>query len=104
MLSRQQRTKSWTTGSVSLAGGQATPAWPGRTHIMGRVTYQQMAEHWPNASGEYADFMNKLPKVVFSKTLPAAVPARLAPGSNVQLSDNVSTNVGPARLERASAV
>src|ERR1700726_2871853 len=42
------------------------------THIMGRVTYEQMAEHWPNATGEYAEFMNKLPKVVFSKTLPAA--------------------------------
>jgi dihydrofolate reductase len=42
------------------------------THIMGRVTYEQMAEHWPNASGDYAAFMNNLPKVVFSKTLPAA--------------------------------
>jgi len=38
------------------------------THIMGRVTYEQMATHWPNASGDYADFMNNLPKVVFSKT------------------------------------
>jgi dihydrofolate reductase len=42
------------------------------THIMGRVTYEQMAQHWPNATGEYADFMNRLPKVVFSRSLPAA--------------------------------
>jgi dihydrofolate reductase len=42
------------------------------THIMGRVTYQQMATHWPAATGDYAAFMNKLPKVVFSRTLPAA--------------------------------
>ena len=42
------------------------------THIMGRVTYEQMAEHWPNATGNYADSMNSLPKVVFSKTLPTA--------------------------------
>jgi dihydrofolate reductase len=42
------------------------------THIMGRVTYEQMAGHWPNATGDYAAFMNKVPKVVFSKTLPAA--------------------------------
>jgi dihydrofolate reductase len=42
------------------------------THIMGRVTYEQMAEHWPNATDDYAAFMNNLPKVVFSKTLPAA--------------------------------
>ena len=39
---------------------------------MGRVTYEQMAGHWPNATGEYAEFMNSLPKVVFSATLPAA--------------------------------
>jgi dihydrofolate reductase len=38
-------------------------------HIMGRVTYEQMAEHWPNATDDYAPFMNDLPKVVFSKTL-----------------------------------
>jgi dihydrofolate reductase len=42
------------------------------THIMGRVTYEQMAGHWPNASGDYATFMNSLPKVVFSRTLPSA--------------------------------
>jgi len=31
-----------------------------------------MAEHWPTATGDYAAFMNGRPKVVFSKTLPAA--------------------------------
>jgi dihydrofolate reductase len=39
------------------------------THAMGRVTYQQMAGHWPYSSDEYAAPMNDLPKVVFSKTL-----------------------------------
>jgi dihydrofolate reductase len=63
---------------VSLAGGPDVRAWKVAsllkvgTHIMGRVTYEQMAAYWPNATGEYAEFMNKLPKVVFSKTLPAA--------------------------------
>jgi dihydrofolate reductase len=42
------------------------------THIMWRVTYEQMAAHWPNATDDYAAFMNDLPKVVFSNTLPAA--------------------------------
>ncbi len=42
------------------------------THIVGRVTYQAMAQHWPNATGEYAHFMNSRPKVVFSKTLKTA--------------------------------
>jgi dihydrofolate reductase len=54
--------RAWKVASLRRAG----------THIMGRVTYEQMAEHWPNATGEYAEFMNNRPKVVFSKTLPAA--------------------------------
>jgi dihydrofolate reductase len=54
--------RAWKVASLRQAG----------THIMGRVTYEQMAEHWPNATGDYAEFMNNLPKVVFSKTLPAA--------------------------------
>ena len=54
--------RAWKVASLRKAG----------THIMGRVTYEQMAEHWPDATGDYAAFMNNLPKVVFSKTLPAA--------------------------------
>jgi dihydrofolate reductase len=43
------------------------------THIMGRVTYEQMAAHWPyNGPAVYADLMNNTPKVVFSKTLAKA--------------------------------
>jgi dihydrofolate reductase len=42
------------------------------THAMGRVTYQQMAEHWPYSDDAYAAPMNELPKVVFSKTLESA--------------------------------
>jgi dihydrofolate reductase len=38
------------------------------THVMGGVTYQQMAAHWPSSNDEYAAPMNELPKVVFSKT------------------------------------
>ncbi len=37
--------------------------------LFGRVTYELMANHWPSASGEIADFMNTLPKYVFSRTL-----------------------------------
>jgi dihydrofolate reductase len=42
------------------------------THVMGRVTYQQMAGHWPFSSDPYAAPMNDLPKVVFSQTLRSA--------------------------------
>ena len=37
--------------------------------LFGRVTYELVAGHWPNEKGEVADFMNALPKYVFSRTL-----------------------------------
>jgi dihydrofolate reductase len=42
------------------------------THIMGRVTYQEMASFWPTSTDDYAAPMNDIPKVVFSKTLTEA--------------------------------
>lgn len=42
--------------------------------LFGRVTYEGMAKYWPSATGEgqVADFMNSIPKVVFSGTLDKA--------------------------------
>jgi dihydrofolate reductase len=37
--------------------------------VFGRVTYEGMAAHWTREKGEIADLMNKIPKLVFSKTL-----------------------------------
>jgi dihydrofolate reductase len=37
--------------------------------LFGRVTYQGMAGYWSSEKGEIADFMNNIPKVVFSRTL-----------------------------------
>lgn len=54
--------RAWKVASLARVG----------THIMGRVTYEQMAEHWPSGTDEYARSMNDLPKVVFSATLPEA--------------------------------
>jgi dihydrofolate reductase len=64
--------RAWKLASLRQAG----------THIMGHVTYEQMAAHWPTATDEYAAFMNNLPKVVFSKTLPTAewISSRIARG------------------------
>ncbi|MGW7690329.1 dihydrofolate reductase family protein [Streptomyces asiaticus] len=38
-------------------------------HVMGRVTYLEMAESWPKSSHVIAAPMNDIPKVVFSRTL-----------------------------------
>src|SRR5437016_13933154 len=40
--------------------------------LFGRVTYQGMASYWSTAHGEIADFMNSVPKIVFSTTLERA--------------------------------
>ena len=39
---------------------------------MGSVTYREMASHWPTSTEVFAPPMNKIPKVVFSKTLKEA--------------------------------
>ena len=40
--------------------------------LFGRRTYEGMAKYWQSAAGEIADFMNSVPKVVFSRTLASA--------------------------------
>ena len=40
--------------------------------LFGRVAYQGMAGYWSTQKGEIADFMNNLPKIVFSRTLEKA--------------------------------
>jgi len=56
------------------------------SHIMGRVTYQSMAETWPTSTNPVAAIMNDIPKVVFSKTLQSAdwPEARIARGDTAQ--------------------
>lgn len=54
--------KRWKLNRIRRAG----------THIMGRVTYEEMAGHWPYSGDDYAAPMNEIPKVVFSNTLDEA--------------------------------
>src|SRR3954453_12663733 len=51
--------KQWKLERISKAG----------SHLMGRVTYQEMASYWPHSDDPYASPMNDIPKVVFSTTL-----------------------------------
>lgn len=39
------------------------------TLLLGRTTYQGFAEAWPSRTGDFADKMNNMPKVVVSTTL-----------------------------------
>lgn len=76
---------AWKAASLREAG----------THIMGRVSYEVMASVWPTSTGIYADLMNDIPKVVFSKTLTQAdwPESRIASG---ELADDIN------RLKRES--
>jgi dihydrofolate reductase len=40
--------------------------------VFGRVTYEGMAAYWSTASGEVAERMNAIAKIVYSRTLEAA--------------------------------
>lgn len=75
------------------------------THIMGRVTYQQMAAHWPTASDEYAGFMNNVPKVVFSRTLRTAdwADTRIATGDLAEEIDALKRQSGGAIMAHGGA-
>ena len=54
--------KAWKLNRIRQAG----------THIMGRVSYEEMGPYWQTSTDLYAAPMNDIPKVVFSKTLKAA--------------------------------
>lgn len=61
-LPEPEKLKLWKLKRIRQAG----------THIMGRVTYQEMAPFWPTSTDDYAAPMNAIAKVVFSKTLDEA--------------------------------
>ena len=54
--------KRWKLDRIRRAG----------THIMGRVSYEEMGPYWQTSEDAYAAPMNDVPKVVFSKTLKEA--------------------------------
>lgn len=49
---------AWTVAAIAGAG----------IHAMGRKSYLDMAAYWPTATGPFASPMNRIPKVVFTRT------------------------------------
>jgi dihydrofolate reductase len=60
--------------------------WDAGAHLMGKVTYEEMASHWPSSTHDYAAPMNEIPKVVFSKSIERAdwPESRIARGDLVE--------------------
>ena len=54
--------EAWLMSSLESAG----------VHIMGRVTYEEMAKFWPGSDHPIAAPINEIPKVVFSASLQSA--------------------------------
>ena len=69
--------------------------------LLGRVTYQEFAGHWPQQTGEMADTMNGTAKYVVSGTLPSAdwqnstlIPAASAFAEIAGLKQQPGKNIG----------
>ena len=69
--------------------------------LLGRVTYEMFAAHWPNQTGDMADTMNGTPKYVISGTLESAdwqnttlIPAAGAFAEIAKLKEQPGTNIG----------
>jgi len=69
--------------------------------LLGRVTYQQFAAHWPQQTGEMADTMNGTAKYVVSGTLQSAdwqnstlIPAASAFAEIAELKQQPGKNIG----------
>ena len=86
---------TWKVASLREAG----------THIMGRATYEAMAAVWPNSTGEYADVMNEIPKVVFSSKLSHAdwAETRIASGTLAEDIDRLKREPGGIVLAHGGA-
>jgi dihydrofolate reductase len=63
-------------GDTQFGAGQVTLMESVDAILLGRVTYQMFAGHWPNVTDPdekpFADRINAIPKVVFSRTLARA--------------------------------
>ena len=69
--------------------------------LLGRVTYEMFAAHWPNQTGDMADTMNGTPKYVVSGTLESAdwqnttlIPAAGAFAEIAKLKEQPGQNIG----------
>jgi dihydrofolate reductase len=69
--------------------------------LLGRVTYEMFAAHWPQQAGEMADTMNSTPKYVVSGTLRSAdwqnstlIPAASALADIAALKQQPGRNIG----------
>jgi dihydrofolate reductase len=80
----------WMVDSLNQAG----------VHVMGRTTYESMAGYWPHSTEVFAEPMNRVPKVVFSRSL-----ERATWGDDTRiLRGDLATEVAALKAEPAGGV
>jgi dihydrofolate reductase len=57
---------------AEFAAWETARLWEAGAHLMGSVTYYDMAAHWPSSDEPYAAPMNTIPKIVFSDSIKKA--------------------------------
>ena len=55
--------------------------WAAGAHLMGRVTYEEMASHWPTSTSDYARPMNEIPKASRGLSSMPSGPRRASPAA-----------------------
>jgi dihydrofolate reductase len=95
--------EQWMGPYFAPALGQAVGSLMGAQDaiLLGRVTYQTLAAHWPQQTGDLADTMNNTPKYVVSSTLRSAdwqnstlIPAASALADIAALKQQPGRNIG----------
>jgi hypothetical protein len=71
--------------------------WRVGAHIMGPDDVQQMAEHWPNPTDDYAAFMNRLPRSLIPDTSATSTPASATPTAPPVTAPAVAGSQRPGR-------
>jgi dihydrofolate reductase len=92
-------TGPWFNAEVGQAVGSMIAAQD--TMLLGRVTYDAFAAHWPHQTGEMAETMNGTPKYVVSGTLTSAdwqnttvIPRERAGEQIAELKRQTGKNIG----------
>jgi dihydrofolate reductase len=67
--------------------------------LLGRVTYEAFAEHWPSQTGEYANRLNSLPKYAVSKTL-----KKSAWNNSILINKNIEEEISKLKLQKGQDI
>ena len=75
--------------------------WQAGLHVMGRKTFETMASYWPSSTNRFAEAMNSIPKLVFTRSGQIDFDA-ISKAAASQGREDVSPDAERKKLKRAS--